>query len=49
MDDEDDLTWDEAVAALEAAEPVELVRPERRVTVIYRHWRRGHSTRPSLI
>lgn len=37
MDDEREPTWDEALAAFEAASPVELVRPPRQVTVIYRY------------
>jgi hypothetical protein len=37
MDDEPDPTWDEAVAAFEAATPVELVRPPREITVVYRY------------
>jgi len=37
MDDEQDPTWDEAVAAFEAATPVELVRPLRKITVAYRY------------
>jgi hypothetical protein len=37
MDDETEPTWDEAVAALEAAEPVELVRGPREITVLYRY------------
>jgi hypothetical protein len=35
--DEREPTWDEAVAAFEAAVPVELVRPPREITVIYRY------------
>jgi hypothetical protein len=37
MDDEDDPTWDEAVAAFDAATPVELLRSPRQVTVVYRY------------
>jgi hypothetical protein len=37
VDDEPDPTWDEAVAAFEAATPVELVRPPREITVVYRY------------
>jgi predicted RNase H-like HicB family nuclease len=36
-DDEREPTWEEAVAALEAASPVEVVRPLREITVIYRY------------
>jgi hypothetical protein len=35
--DEPEPTWDEAVAAFETATPVELVRPRRHVTVVYRY------------
>lgn len=37
VDDEREPTWDEALAAFKAASPVELVRPPRQVTVIYRY------------
>lgn len=37
MEDEREPTWDEAVAALEAATPVEVVRSPREVNVIYRY------------
>jgi hypothetical protein len=37
MDDEPDPTWDEAVAAFQAATPVELVRGPRRIAVVYRY------------
>jgi predicted RNase H-like HicB family nuclease len=37
MDDEPDPTWEEAVAAFEAAEPVEVVRPPRTVNVVYQY------------
>jgi predicted RNase H-like HicB family nuclease len=36
-DDEDDLTWDEAVAVFEAAQPVDLVRSHRQILVIIRY------------
>ena len=36
-DFEREPTWDEAVAAFEAAEPVELVRSPRKIVVIYRY------------
>ena len=36
MDDEGEPTWDEAVAAFDAATPVELARSPRQVTVVYR-------------
>lgn len=36
-DDEPEPTWDEAVAAFEAATPVELVRPPQQITVVYRY------------
>jgi hypothetical protein len=35
--DEHEPTWEEAVAALEAAAPVEVVRPPREVSVVYRY------------
>jgi predicted RNase H-like HicB family nuclease len=34
---EQEPTWDEAVAAFEAAEPVELVRSARKIVVMYRY------------
>jgi hypothetical protein len=37
MDDEDEPTWDEAVASFDAATPVELARSPRQVTVLYRY------------
>lgn len=37
MDDEREPTWDEAVAALEAAVPVEVMRQRRQITVVYRY------------
>src|SRR5260370_15107071 len=37
VEDEREPTWDEAVAALEAATPVQVVRPPRGVTVVYRY------------
>jgi hypothetical protein len=37
IDDEREPTWDEAMAALDAAAPVEVVRSARSVTVIYRY------------
>jgi hypothetical protein len=35
--DEREPTWEEAVAAHEAGTPVEIVRPKRQVTVVYRY------------
>jgi len=37
MDDEREPTWDEAMTALDAATPVEVVRSPRRITVVYRY------------
>jgi hypothetical protein len=37
VDDEREPTWDEAIASLETATPVEVVRPQREVKVIYRY------------
>ena len=37
MEDKREPTWDEAVAALEAANPVEVVRSSREVNVVYRY------------
>ena len=37
MDDNYEPTWDEAVAALASAEPVEVVRSPRRIIVVYRY------------
>jgi len=37
VEDEPEPTWDEAVAALKAATPVEVVRSPREVTVVYRY------------
>lgn len=37
VEDEREPTWDEAIAALETATPVEVVRPPREVQVIYRY------------
>lgn len=35
--DEREPTWQEAIATFNAATPVELVRPPRRITVVYRY------------
>lgn len=37
LEDEREPTWDEAVATLDAAAPVEVVRSPRKVTVMYRY------------
>jgi hypothetical protein len=37
LEDDREPTWDEAVAMLEAATPVEVVRPSREVRVVYRY------------
>jgi predicted RNase H-like HicB family nuclease len=37
VEDEREPTWDEAVATLEVATPVEVVRSPREVTVVYRY------------
>ena len=37
VEDEREPTWDEALAALEAATPVQVVRAPRKVTVVYRY------------
>src|SRR5689334_2547483 len=37
VDGEPDPTWDEAVAAFEAAAPARLVRPSRQLRVVYRY------------
>jgi hypothetical protein len=37
MEDDQEPTWEEAVAEFEAAAPVELVRPPRKFTVVYRY------------
>ena len=37
MDDEREPTWEEAMAALDTAAPVEVVRSPRQVTVVYRY------------
>jgi predicted RNase H-like HicB family nuclease len=36
-DQEPDPTWEEAIAAFEAAEPAELTRPARKLAVVYRY------------
>jgi predicted RNase H-like HicB family nuclease len=36
-DDRPDLSWEDAVAEFEGGEPVELVRPPRKVTIVYRY------------
>jgi hypothetical protein len=37
LDNEREPTWDEALAAFEAASPAELVRSPRKITVVYRY------------
>jgi hypothetical protein len=48
-DNEPDLSWEDAVAEFEAGEPVELVRPPRKITIVYRYTDgRFYATSPDL-
>lgn len=48
-DSESELTWDEAVAAFRSGEPVELVRPNRKIVINYRYeGNRVHATSSDL-
>lgn len=45
-----DPTWEDAVASAGSGEPVELIRPSRKVTVHYRYAdERVHATSPDLL
>lgn len=48
-DNEPEPTWEQAVAEFDAAEPAELVRPLRKVVIVYRFTNgRVHATSPDL-
>ncbi len=47
--DESEPSWDEAVAAFGSGEPVDLVRPNRKIVIDYRYEdSRVHATSPDL-
>lgn len=48
-DNEPDLSWEDAVAEFDAGEPVELVRPPRKLAIVYRYTDgRFYATSPDL-
>jgi hypothetical protein len=48
-DHQSEPTWDEAVAAFGTGEPVDLVRPARKIVIVYRYLdNQFHATSPDL-